>query len=163
MSEERDMADAVILVDADACPVKDEIYEIAFRTGVPAHFVTNSGFRIPRHALISIELVSDAFDAADDAIAERADGKCVIVTSDILLAERCVKAGATVLSPTGKAFDAHNIGTAVATRAIMADLRAGVPADGPQNRGGPAPFNNADRSRFRSALDAALVALTSER
>ena len=143
-----------ILVDADACPVKDEIYKVAWRTEVPVTVVSNSHFRVPDHPLISRVVVSDGFDAADDWIAEAADGQAIVVTSDILLAERCIKAGATVLAPTGKAFTASSIGVAVATRAIMADLRAGG-----DQLGGPKPFAKEDRSRFLSALDAAIVRL----
>ena len=148
-------ADAVrILVDADACPVKDEIYKVAWRLEVPVSIVSNSHFRVPAHPLVERIVVSDGFDAADDWIADRADARSIVVTADILLADRCIKAGATVLSPTGKPFTANSIGTAVATRAIMADLRAGGDAIG-----GPAPFAKADRSRFLSALDQALVRL----
>lgn len=143
-----------ILVDADACPVKDEIYKVAWRHEVPVTIVSNSHFRIPVHPLITRVVVSDGFDAADDWIAEGADASAVVVTADILLADRCVKAGATVLSSTGKPFTANSIGAAVATRAIMADLRAGGDVIG-----GPAPFSKVDRSRFLSALDAALVRL----
>ena len=100
-------------------------------------------------------VVSGQFDAADDWIAERADARSVVVTGDILLADRCLKAGATVLAPTGKPFTSASIGAAIATRAIMADLRAG--ADG--LAGGPRPFAKADRSRFLQALDEALVRL----
>ncbi len=100
-------------------------------------------------------LVTDAFDAADDWIAGHAGPRTVVITGDILLAERCVKAGALVLAHTGKPFDAGSIGAAVATRAIMADLRSGM--DGVM--GGPAPFAKADRSRFLQALDQSLVKL----
>ncbi len=144
-----------ILVDADACPVKDEIYRVADRHQVLVSVVSNAPFRVPVGRLVERVVVSDGFDAADDWIAERADAHCVVVTADILLADRCVKAGATVLAPTGKPFTRASIGGAVATRAIMADLRAG--ADGIM--GGPPPFAKADRSRFLQALDAALVRL----
>ena len=143
-----------ILVDADACPVKDEVYKVAWRHEVPVTIVANSHFRVPVHALVSRVVVDDGFDAADDWIAERADGNAVVITADILLADRCLKAGATVLAPTGKAFTTASIGGAIATRAIMADLRAGGDVIG-----GPAPFQKTDRSRFLSALDAALVRL----
>ncbi|WP_417592742.1 YaiI/YqxD family protein [Parasphingorhabdus sp.] len=145
-----------ILVDADACPVKDEIYRVADRHGVAVVIVSNSPFRVPIHPLISRVVVSDAFDAADDYIAERTSARTVVVTSDILLADRCVKAGAAVLASNGKPFTADSIGAAVATRAIMADLRAGM---GTENIGGPAPFSKTDRSRFLSALDEILVRL----
>ncbi len=144
-----------ILVDADACPVKDEIYKVAWRHEVPVSIVSNSPIRVPEHPLIERVVVSSGFDAADDWIAERANAKAVVVTADILLADRCIKAGATVISPSGKPFTTSSIGAAVATRAIMADLRAG--AGDP--RGGPPPFSKSDRSRFLSALDEALVRL----
>lgn len=143
-----------ILVDADACPVKEEIYKVAFRLEVPVTIVSNSFLRIPQHPLLSRVVVSDSFDAADDWIAEAADASAVVITADILLADRCLKAGATVISPTGKPFTTASIGNAIATRAIMADLRAGG-----DQLGGPAPFARADRSRFLQALDAALVAI----
>ena len=127
---------------------------MAFRHEVPVAIVSNYIMRIPVHPLIERAIVSDAFDAADDWIAERADAGSVVVTTDILLADRCLKAGATVIAPTGKPFTTSSIGAAIATRAIMADLRAGGDAIG-----GPAPFSKTDRSRFLSALDQALVSL----
>jgi uncharacterized protein YaiI (UPF0178 family) len=144
----------VIFVDADACPVKDEVYKVAWRHEVPVRIVSNARLRVPEHPLIERVTVSDAFDAADDWIAERAGPGAVVVTGDILLTDRCLKAGAAaVVAPNGKPFTAASIGGAIATRAIMADLRAG--ADGIS--GGPAPFGKADRSRFLQALDEALV------
>jgi len=143
-----------ILVDADACPVKEEIYKVAWRHEVPVVLVSNSYLRIPQHPLLSRIVVSDGFDAADDWIAENSDAQTVAVTADILLADRCLKAGATVLAPTGKPFTTSSIGGAIATRAIMADLRAGG-----DQLGGPAPFAKADRSRFLQALDTALAGL----
>jgi len=143
-----------ILVDADACPVKEEIYKVAFRHEVGVVVVSNSPIRIPAHPLIERMVVSDGFDAADDWIAERADAQAICITADILLADRCLKAGATVIAPTGKPFTSASIGGAIATRAIMADLRAGGDVIG-----GPAPFSKTDRSRFLSALDEALVRL----
>ncbi|SFS04015.1 YaiI/YqxD family protein [Sphingomonas jatrophae] len=142
-----------ILVDADACPVKEEIYKVAFRHAVPVEIVSNQHLRIPAHPLLTRTVVGASFDAADDHIAEQAGPDAVVVTADILLADRCLKAGATVIAPTGKPFTLAGIGAAVATRAIMADLRAGMG----DNIGGPAPFAKADRSRFLSALDEALV------
>jgi uncharacterized protein YaiI (UPF0178 family) len=144
-----------ILVDADACPVKEEIYRVAYRREVPVKVVSNTRMRLPDHPLVERVLVSDAFDAADDWIAEQADAKAAVITGDILLADRCLKKGATVIGPNGKPFTAASIGSAIATRAIMADLR--VAADG--ITGGPAPFTKADRSRFLQALDDALVRL----
>jgi hypothetical protein len=144
-----------ILVDADACPVKEEVYKVALRHDVPVAIVSNSHFRVPDHPRIEKVVVGSGFDAADDWIAAQAGEAAVVVTGDILLAERCLKAGAAVIGPDGRPFTLASIGVAVATRAIMADLRAG--ADG--MKGGPAPFAKADRSRFLSALDEALVRL----
>ncbi len=144
-----------ILVDADACPVKDEIYRVAWRHAVAVKVVSNSRLRVPEHPLIERVVVSDGFDAADDWIAEAADARSIVITADILLADRALKAGATVLGPNGKPFTLASIGPAIATRAIMADLRAGM-GDG---MGGPPPFSKADRSQFLQALDAALVRL----
>ena len=145
-----------ILVDADACPVKDEAYRVAFRREVPVKVVSNSRMRVPDHPLVERVLVSDAFDAADDWIAGEADADCIVVTGDILLADRCLKAGATVIGHNGQPFTTAGIGSAIATRAIMADLRAGGDIVG-----GPPPFAKADRSRFLQALDEALVRLGS--
>ena len=144
-----------ILVDADACPVKDEIYKVAWRRAVAVTIVANAHIRVPAHPLIERVVVSDGFDAADDWIAERAGAGTVVVTADILLADRCLRAGASVLAPTGRPFTLASIGAAIATRAIMADLRAGG-----DQLGGPAPFAKADRSRFLQALDEALVRLS---
>lgn len=144
-----------ILVDADACPVKDEVYKVSWRHEVPVSIVSNSHLRIPPHPLVERVVVSGAFDAADDWIAQAAGPGTVVITGDILLADRCLKAGATVIAPNGKPFTTASIGGAIATRAIMADLRAGV-GDGV---GGPAAFTNADRSRFLQALDRVLVRL----
>ncbi|MDO9368119.1 MAG: YaiI/YqxD family protein [Sphingopyxis sp.] len=143
-----------ILVDADACPVKDEIYRVAWRHEVPVKVVSNSRLRVPDHVLIERIVVSDGFDAADDWIAEAAHAQSVVITADILLADRALKAGAIVLGPTGKPFTMASIGPAIATRAIMADLRAGG-----DQIGGPPPFSKADRSQFLQSLDSALVRL----
>jgi hypothetical protein len=150
---------ATILVDADACPVKDEIYRVAARYKALVRVVSNSPFRVPVSERVRRVVVSDGFDAADDWIAEHAGPHTVVITADILLADRCLKAGATVLAHNGKPFDAAGIGAAVATRAIMADLRAGM--DGPLGAagGGPPPFAKADRSRFLQALDRELTRL----
>ncbi|MEL7232543.1 MAG: YaiI/YqxD family protein [Pseudomonadota bacterium] len=140
-----------ILIDADACPVKDETYKVALRHQVPVVLVANSFLRVPAHPLLKLVMVSDGFDAADDYIAEAATPQSVVVTADILLAERALTAGAIVLNHTGKPFTKNSIGSAIATRAIMADLRAGG-----DQVGGAAPFSKADRSRYLSALDEAL-------
>ena len=143
-----------ILVDGDACPVKEEVYRVARRYAVAVRVVTNSHVRVPAEPLIERVIVGSGFDAADDWIAERAGPQTIVITTDILLADRCVKAGSAVIAPTGRIFDAASIGNAVATRALMADLRAME-----QTSGGPPPFSKADRSRFLSALDQAVVRL----
>ena len=143
-----------ILVDADACPVKDEVYKVAWRHEVPVTIVSNAFIRIPDHPLIGRTIVGTGFDAADDWIAGDAGAGTVVVTGDILLADRCLKAGAAVIAPNGRPFTANSIGGAIATRAIMADLRAGV-----ESAGGPPPFSKSDRSRFLGALDEALMRL----
>ena len=147
-----------ILVDADACPVKEEVYRVAFRRQVAVAIVSNSRLRVPDHPLVERLVVPDRFDAADDRIAGEAGVRTIVVTADILLADRCLKAGATVIGPTGKPFTVNSIGAAVATRAIMADLRAGG-----DSIGGPPPFARADRSRFLQALDEAVVRLQRRR
>jgi len=144
-----------ILVDADACPVKEEVYRVAERHKVHVRVVSNSPFRVPVSERVKRVVVSDGFDAADDWIAEHAGPRSVVITADILLAERCLKAGARVLKHDGREFDAASIGSAIATRAIMEDLRAGMDGVG----GGPPPFSKADRSRFLQALDRVLVGM----
>ena len=148
------MSQVRILVDADACPVKEEVYRVAQRRKVPVAVVSNSPFRVPIDPLIERVVVHGGFDAADDWIAERADGRALVVTGDILLADRCLKAGATVIAHNGRPFTQASIGSAIATRAIMADLRAAGDVVG-----GPAPFAKTDKSRFLQALDEALVRL----
>lgn len=140
-----------IYVDADACPVKEEVYRVARRLSVPVAVVANARMRVPDEELIELTVVGDAIDAADDWIAERAKEGDVVVTADILLAARCLERGARVVSPTGRAFDAESIGDVVATRALMAELRERGEA-----RGGPPPFDPKDRSRFLQTLDQAL-------
>ena len=128
------------------------MYRVAYRRGVAVKLVSNARMRIPDHPLIERVIVSDAFDAADDWIADAATPRDVVITADILLADRCLKAGASVISGNGKPFTAASIGSAIATRAIMADLRAGG-----DQIGGPAAFTKADKSRFLQALDEAIV------
>ncbi|WP_225154484.1 DUF188 domain-containing protein [Bradyrhizobium sp. NBAIM08] len=130
------------------------MYRVAFRRAVAVRVVSNARIRIPDHPLVERVVVSDGFDAADDWIAEQAGPHDVVVTADILLADRCLKKGAVVIGPTGKPFTDASIGSAIAVRAIMADLRVGGDAIG-----GPAPFAKADRSRFLQALDEALARL----
>jgi uncharacterized protein YaiI (UPF0178 family) len=143
-----------IYVDGDACPVKDEVYRVASRTGVPVTVVANNGLRMPRDPLISLVIVDDKADAADDYIAERAGATTIVITADIPLADRCLKAGATVIAPNGKPFTEASIGSAMAMRSLMQDLRAGG-----DQVGGPRPFEKRDRSQFLQALDAAIVRL----
>ena len=143
------MSDTIrILVDADACPVKDEVYKVTLRHELPVTIVANSFLRVPQHRLITRIMVAEGPDVADDWIAERADAKAIVITSDILLAQRCLEKRARVLSPKGQAFTENSIGQQVATRAIMEGLRA----TGEQTSG-PAAFKPADRSRFLSALE----------
>lgn len=143
-----------IFVDADSCPVKDEIYKVAIRHQTSVSVVANNFMQVPANNLFRRIHVSSDFDAADDFIAERANSKTIVVTADILLAQRCLKTEATVIAPNGKLFTVNSIGAAVATRAIMEDLRAGG-----EQCGGPPPFAKADRSRFLSALHEAISRL----
>jgi uncharacterized protein YaiI (UPF0178 family) len=128
------------------------VYRVAERLGAKVTIVSNSWLRVPPG--VERIVVDSGFDAADDWIAEHADARSVVVTADILLADRALKAGASVLAPNGKPFTTASIGSAVAVRAIMADLRAGG-----DQLGGPPPFSKADRSRFLQALDTLLVRL----
>lgn len=143
-----------IYVDADACPVKREVYRVAARYRLAVKLVANSYFATPDDPLIERVVVGDGFDAADNWIAERATRGDIVVTADIPLASRCVKTGATVLAPNGRPFSEAAIGMALATRNLMEELRASGAVTG-----GPRPFAAADRSRFLSALDAAIVKL----
>jgi hypothetical protein len=136
-----------IYVDADACPVKAEVVKVAERHGLPVVFVANAWLSIARGPRIRMQVVPGSFDAADDWIAEQVVRDDVVISADIPLASRCLKQGARVLGPSGRAFTADNIGNALATRELMADLRAyGV-------GGGPPPFGPKDRSRFLEALE----------
>ncbi|MCW2275587.1 YaiI/YqxD family protein [Rhodoblastus acidophilus] len=139
---------AKILIDADACPVKDECYKVAARHGLKVFVVANRLLQAPRHPMIERVLVPQGPDAADDWIAERAEPGTVVVTADIPLAARCVKAGAFVLAPNGKIFDDASIGMALAMRDLMEDLRATGAVSG-----GPKGFSPRDRSTFLSALE----------
>jgi uncharacterized protein YaiI (UPF0178 family) len=143
-----------IYVDADACPVKAEIYRVAERHGVKVYVVSNSFMAIPRDPMIERVIVNDGFNAADDWIAMRVARADIVVTADIPLASRCVKAGADAISPTGRAFTEASIGNVLATRNLMDELRSAG-----QITGGPRPFSPKDRSAFLSALDLAVVRL----
>lgn len=142
----------MIYVDADACPVKAEVENVATRRGVPVRMVSNGGIRPSQNPLIENVFVDAGPDEADMWIAEQAGAGDVVITNDIPLADRCVKAGAKVLKPNGEALSPRNVGEALAMRDLAADLRA---AD-PFRQGGGKPFSKADRSRFLSALDRAL-------
>jgi uncharacterized protein YaiI (UPF0178 family) len=138
-----------VFVDADACPVKDEIYRVAKRLGLKVFVVANGRLTVPRDPMIDLVVVAKgALDAADDWIAERADGTSVVVTQDIPLAARCLAKGAKALDPRGRVFTDESIGDALATRELMAQLR-----DMGTITGGPAPFEARDRSRFLQSLD----------
>lgn len=144
----------IIYVDADACPVKEETYKVALRHGLKVFVVSNSPIAVPREAWVERVVVASGLDVADDWIASRAVRGDVVVTADIPLADRCVKAGASVIAPNGKAFTEATIGSALATRNLMEDLRSA----GEMTRG-PRPFSPRDRSTFLSALDLAIVRL----
>lgn len=137
-----------ILVDADACPVKPEIFRVAKRHGLRVILVSNSWMRVPREDWLELVVVNDAFDAADNWIAEQSSANEIVVTGDILLASRCLKAGAAVLDFKGRLFTEDSIGGALANRELMAHLREIGAVSG-----GPAPIENRDRSRFLHALD----------
>ena len=143
-----------IYVDADACPVKAEVYRVAERHGLKVFVVSNSFLAVPREPFIERVVVGGGFDAADDWIAKRASRGDIVVTADVPLAARAVRAGAAVIAPDGRAFDEASVGMALATRNLMQGLReAGAVT------GGPKPFSARDRSAFLSALDLAVVRL----
>jgi uncharacterized protein YaiI (UPF0178 family) len=144
-----------LYVDADACPVKAEAVRVAERHGVQVMIVSNGGLRPDPHPLVRTVIVPEGPDAADDWIAERIGPGDVCVTGDIPLAHRCVTAGAQALKHDGSIFNATNIGTALAMRDLMADLRAANPLS---QGGGGRSFSRADRSRFLHALERALRA-----
>ena len=137
-----------IYVDADACPVKAEIYRVAERYGLKVYVVSNSYINVPRDPRIERVVVSDSFDAADDWIAERAGPDDIVVTADIPLADRSLKKGAAASGSTGVAFTTSSIGMAMASRELMSNLRAMG-----EMTGGPKPMSPRDRSRFLSTLD----------
>ena len=137
-----------IYIDADACPVKNEIYRVAERYGLQVHVVSNAYLNVPRHPRIALMVVSDGFDAADNWIAEHVQPGDIVVTADIPLADRSLKAGAAVIGNTGVPFTTSSIGMAMASRDLMSNLRAMG-----EVTGGPKPMTQRDRSRFLSALD----------
>jgi len=137
-----------IFVDADACPVKQEVYRVAGRFRLEVTLVANSRMRVPDERWIALEVVKDGFDAADDWIVEHVQTDDIVVTADIPLASRCIKKGARVIGPTGKPFTEDNIGMAVASRDLMSELRSAG-----EITGGPPPLRKRDRSRFLEKLD----------
>lgn len=141
-----------IYVDADACPVKAEVERVGTRHRVRMFIVSNGGIRPSQNPLIDTIVVPEGPDVADQWIADRAGAGDVVITTDIPLAAKCVEAGAAVLKPNGEALDARNIGNVLATRDLMADIRA---AD-PFHQGGGRGFSKADRSRFLNALETTL-------
>ncbi|MGE3248447.1 MAG: YaiI/YqxD family protein, partial [Beijerinckiaceae bacterium] len=147
-------ASIIIYVDADACPVKDEVYKVAARHGLKTFVVANSFINTPRDPLIERVLVGDGPDAADDWIALRVARGAIVITADVPLAARAVKAGACVLAPNGKEFSENSIGMALATRNLLHDLRETGAVTG-----GPRPFSARDRSDFLQALERAIVRL----
>ena len=137
-----------IFVDADACPVKKEVYRVASRYHLAVTLVSNSWMRVPDEPWLTLEVVGEGFDAADDWIVDHVQANDIVVTADIPLADRCLKVGARVIGPTGKPFTENNIGQAVATRSLLADLRGAG-----EVTGGPPPITRRDRSMFLQKLD----------
>lgn len=137
-----------IYVDADACPVKQEVYRVARRYQLDVTLVANAWMRIPDEKGFSLEVVEDAFDAADDWIVDRVEAGDIVITADIPLASRCMQKGARAIGPAGKPFTEDNIGEAVATRDLLAVLRGGG-----EITGGPPPLDKRARSRFLQILD----------
>lgn len=143
-----------IFVDADACPVKPEVYRVAARHQLAVTLVANAWMRVPEGQRVVLHVVSDGFDAADDWIVEQVRPHDIVVTADIPLASRCLKKGAGVLGPTGKPFREESIGQTVATRDLLAELRVTG-----EITGGPPPLTQRDRSRFLQGLEEMIQAL----
>jgi len=147
----------IIYVDADACPVKQEVYRVAERHGLKVYVVSNSPIAVPRDPLIERVVVAAGMDVADDWIAARATKGAIVVTQDIPLAARAVKAGAVAIAPNGKPFSESSIGMTLATRNLMDSLRSAG-----EITGGPKPFAPKDRSAFLGSLDREIVRLKRE-
>ena len=147
-----------IYVDADACPVKQEVYRVAKRYQLEVTLVANSWMRIPDERWLKLEVVGEGFDAADDWIVEQVQADDIVITADIPLASRCVKAGASVIGATGKPFTENNIGSALATRDLLSELRGAG-----EITGGPAPLQKRDRSRFLQTLDEVIQSIRRKR
>jgi uncharacterized protein YaiI (UPF0178 family) len=140
-----------IYIDADACPVKQEVYRVAKRYGLDVTLVANSWMRVPDERWLRLEVVGGGFDEADDWIVEHVEADDIVITADIPLASRCIKAGASVIGTTGKPFTENNIGSVLATRDLLSELRGAG-----EITGGPPPLQKRDRSRFLQALDEAI-------
>ena len=143
-----------IYVDADACPVKEEVYRVARRYGLDVTLVANAPQWIPDDERFALVIVRDGMDVADDWIAEHAGDGDIVITADIPLAARCLRNGARVIGTTGRPFTEDNVGGALATRDILAELRGAG-----ELTSGPRPFQKQDRSRFLQALDTAIQAI----
>ncbi len=146
-----------IYIDADACPVKQETYRVAERHGVRVVVVSNAPIAVPREDFIERVVVSAGMDKADDYIAERSQKGVIVITSDVPLASRAVKAGAVAVAPNGKPFSESSIGMTLATRNLMDELRSQGAITG-----GPKPFSPKDRSAFLGSLDREIVRLKRE-
>lgn len=143
-----------VYIDADACPVKREIYRVAARHGLPVTLVANSWMRTPENPSIVLEVVADGMDAADDWIVEHVEANDLVITADIPLAGRCLEKGARAVGPKGRPFTEENIGQALATRELLAELRG----EG-ATTGGPAPLTARDRSTFLQRLEEEIQAI----
>ena len=137
-----------VFIDADACPVKQEVYRVAGRYNIEVTLVANSWMRVPNEPWVSLELVGDGSDAADDWIVEHLQEHDIVITSEIPLADRCLKKGAKVLGSSGRPFTNANIGEALATRDLLSELRGAG-----EITGGPPPLTKRDRSLFLQQLD----------
>lgn len=147
-----------IYIDADGCPVKEEVYRVAKRHGLQVTLVANSPMRVPRGDWVQLVVVGGRFDAADDWIVEHVGQDDIVISGDIPLASRCLKKGARVIGTTGRPFTEENIGEALATRELLSHLR-----DLGTVTGGPAPFDQRDRSRFLHRLDETIQILQRRR
>ena len=147
-----------IYVDADACPVKQEVYRVAKRYRLDVTLVANSWMRVPDERWLRLEVVGEGFDAADDWIVEQVQPHDIVITADIPLASRCIKEGASVIGTTGKPFTEDNIGSVLATRDLLSELRGAG-----EITGGPPPLQKRDRSRFLQQLDEVIQSIRRKR
>ncbi len=147
-----------IFIDADGCPVKQEVYRVAKRYGLKVTLVSNSRMGAPQEGWLEVVVVDGQFNAADDWIVEHVSENDIVITGDIPLASRCLEKGAQVLAPTGRVFTRDSIGEALARRELLSHLR-----DLGTIAGGPAPFEKRDRSRFLQRLDETIQAVRSRK